>query len=265
MRDKMNNKRLLDVKNGYNFRELGGYPTKDGRTIKWNKLIRSGELSELSKVDQEYLTNYGVKYDVDLRSDLERKNAADKMLPKTTFIPNPVFNTGHDKTDEEYAKQYSINPNLGTENMILSYQSMVTEVSAKKAFRNLFNILLQNNQDDSSVLFHCAQGKDRTGLSAAFILFALGVSENNIRQDYLISKEQMKPYVRLKINEYSEYGMNDILKNNLSNLYSVDEKYFDAAMDMIKKEYGNIDNFLHDFIGLSNQKIKQLRDIYLTD
>ncbi|TPR42670.1 tyrosine-protein phosphatase [Apilactobacillus micheneri] len=265
MRDKMNNKRLLDVKNGYNFRELGGYLTKDGRTIKWNKLIRSGELSELSKADQEYLTDYGVKYDVDLRSDLERKNAADKNLAKTSFIPNPIFNTGHDKTDEEYAKQYSINPNLGTKNMILSYQSMVTEESAKKAFRKLFDTLLKNDQDNSSVLFHCAQGKDRTGLSAAFILFALGVSENNIRQDYLISKEQMKPYVQLKINEYSKYGMNDILKNNLSNLYSVDEKYFDAAMNTIKKEYGNVDNFLHEFIGLSDREITKLRDIYLTN
>ncbi|WP_157945031.1 tyrosine-protein phosphatase [Apilactobacillus quenuiae] len=261
----MENKRILDIKNGYNFRELGGYPTKDGRKIKWNKLIRSGELSELSHTDQRYLTEYGVKYDVDLRSDLERNNAADKTLPKTHFISNPVFNTGHDKTDEQYAKQYSNNSDLGINNMILSYQSMVTEDSAKIAFRRLFNILLKNDEDNSSVLFHCAQGKDRTGLSAAFILFALGVNEKDIKKDYLISKEQMKPYIQLKINEYAKYGMNNILKNNLTNLYSVDEKYFDAAMDKIKKEYGNINNFLHQFIGLSDKEINKLRDIYLTN
>ncbi|UQS84527.1 tyrosine-protein phosphatase [Apilactobacillus apisilvae] len=259
----MENKRLLDVKNGYNFRDLGGYRTKDGRKIKWNKLVRSGELSDLSKDDITYLAKYGVKYDVDLRSDLERKNASDKLIPDVDFIPNPVFNTGHDKTDKEYAKQYSINPTLGEDNMILSYQSMVTEDSAKNAFRNLFDTLLKNDSDNSSVLFHCAQGKDRTGLSAAFVLFALGVDEETIKKDYLMSKEQMKPYVQLKINQYSNYGMNNILKKNLENLYSVDEKYFDAAMDTIKKEYGNMNNFLHEFIELTDDEINKLRTIYL--
>ena len=141
---------------------------------------------------------------------------------------------------------------------------MVTSPSAQKAFKNLFKTLLANT-GDGAVLFHCAQGKDRTGLSAAFFLFALGVDEETIKKDYLLSKEAMKPFIQVKIDQYSKYGMTDELRQNLHDLYTVDESYFDAAMATIKEKYGNINNFLHEFISLSDADIAKLKDIYLTD
>ena len=59
----MSQQRLLDIKNGYNFRELGGYQTEDGRFVKWNKVLRSGELSELSDSDLAFLEDYGINFD----------------------------------------------------------------------------------------------------------------------------------------------------------------------------------------------------------
>lgn len=260
----MSKQRLLDIKNGYNFRELGGYHTKDGRFVKWNKVLRSGELSELSDADLAFLEEYGINFDVDLRSDTERKKAADRLPDKTKFIANPVFNSGHDKTEYQYAKQYMTDATQGKKNMINSYQSMVTSPSAQQAFKNLFNILLTNT-NDGAVLFHCAQGKDRTGLSAAFLLFALGVDEETIKKDYLLSRLAMKPFIQIKIDQYSKYGITDALRQNLNDLYTVDESYFDAAMATIKEKYININNFLHEFIGLNDEDIAKLKNIYLTD
>lgn len=259
----MQNNRLLDIKNGYNFRELGGYKTIDGRHVKWNKILRSGELADLSEDDLVFLEKYGIKYDIDLRSDSERNKAADKLPGNAKLVANPIFNSGHDKTGADYAEQYKYDANRGKQNMILSYQSMVTSESAKQAFHKLFMTLLNN--DGGAILFHCAQGKDRTGLSAAFLLFALGVDEETIKQDYLLSKDAMKPYIELKIKQFSKYGMNDALKQNLNNLYTVDESYFNAAMDTIKENYSTVDNFLHQFIGLSDNDIDKLKSLYLTD
>lgn len=259
----MQNNRLLDIKNGYNFRELGGYPTADGRHVKWNKILRSGELADLSEDDLGFLEKYGIKYDIDLRSDSERDKAADKLPGNAQLVADPIFNSGHDKSGSDYAEQYKHDANRGKKNMILSYQFMVTSESAKQAFHKLFMTLLNN--DDGAVLFHCAQGKDRTGLSAAFLLFALGVDEETIKQDYLLSKEAMKPYIEFKIQQFNKYGMNDALRQNLNSLYTVDESYFDAAMDTIKEKYGNVDNFLHQFIGLTDADIEKLKSLYLTD
>ena len=75
----------------------------------------------------------------------------------------------------------------------------------------------------------------------------------------------MKPFIQVKIDQYSKYGMTEELRQNLHDLYTVDESYFDAAMATIKAKYGNINNFLHEFIGLTDDDIAKLKEIYLTD
>lgn len=64
--------KLIGIQNGRNFRELGGYKTVSGQTIKYNKLLRTGNLADLSSSDLELLQNHGVKYDVDFRTEKEK-------------------------------------------------------------------------------------------------------------------------------------------------------------------------------------------------
>ncbi len=68
---------VLDLTRSYNLRELGGYQTVDGKSVKWHKLLRSGSLNALTATDIEDLLNYGVAYDVDFRSRHEIKVAPD--------------------------------------------------------------------------------------------------------------------------------------------------------------------------------------------
>ena len=65
---------LLQIENRFNFRDIGGYPTMDGRTIKMHKAVRSGMLNQLSERDLAYLNNYGVRVDVDFCSPSEKKD-----------------------------------------------------------------------------------------------------------------------------------------------------------------------------------------------
>ena len=71
--------KLIGIQNGRNFRELGGYKTVSGQTIKYNKLLRTGNLADLSPFDKQFLTDYGVKYDVDFRSKEEVDNQPDRV------------------------------------------------------------------------------------------------------------------------------------------------------------------------------------------
>lgn len=64
--------KLIGIQNGRNFRELGGYKTISGQTIKYNKLLRTGNLADLSSSDLELLQKHGVKYDVDFRTEKEK-------------------------------------------------------------------------------------------------------------------------------------------------------------------------------------------------
>lgn len=258
----MEKQRLLNIKNGYNFRDLGGYPTTDGHHVQWHRIIRSGELADLSSDDLAYLNQYHINYDVDLRSDIERQQATDKLPTGTKLVANPIFNSGHDKTNQQYANQYMHDATLGKKAMIQSYQTMVTSSEAQQAFHQFFQILLQNST--GAILFHCAQGKDRTGLAAAFLLFALGVDADTIKQDYLLSKPAMQKFVERKTEQYRPYGMTPALQQNLYHLYTVDEEYFEAAMTTIHQKYGSMDNFLHTFIGLTDDDITRLKSLYLT-
>ena len=69
----MANQHLLPIKNGYNFRDLGGYPTADGHQIKWHRLIRTGSLAHLDQNDLTVLDNIPISLDIDLRAPDEVK------------------------------------------------------------------------------------------------------------------------------------------------------------------------------------------------
>ncbi|MHA8138515.1 tyrosine-protein phosphatase [Lactobacillaceae bacterium Scapto_B20] len=255
------NKRLLDIKNGYNFRDIGGYPAADGRKTKWHKMIRSGNLAELDPVDQSYLKNYGLTNDIDLRSKSERDSEPDLVPDGIKYSINPIFEQKQRRTANLMKELYSENPDAGKQHMRHVYENIIESPIARDAYRKLFKTLL--TQPSGCSLMHCSQGKDRTGMGIVMLLFVLGVDESDIKKDYLASAEAMKPYVQKKIAEYEPYVNNKIFKDNITALYTVSIDYYNAAMDKIKELYGNMDNFIHQYLGLSDTDIQQLRNEYL--
>ena len=92
---------VLNIKNGLNFRDLGGYKTKSGQVIKSRKIIRSARLSELSDDDLQYLTDYGLTTDIDFRSPEEQAAEPDRYPENTTYHFVPVFPTDETKSSEQ--------------------------------------------------------------------------------------------------------------------------------------------------------------------
>lgn len=259
----MANQRLLPIQQGYNFRDLGGYPTADGHTTKWRRIIRTGSLARLSNNDLKVLTEIPVTIDVDLRAPDEVKKAPDKVPSTAKYYHLPVFasdETDASHSDEEIAAQMQ-QPGNGYHHMIDVYQRMATVNSAKIAYQSLFKLLLSDHS--GAFLYHCTAGKDRTGMASYLILSALGVEEEIIMEDYLLTNEVTREFRNNWLQEMRNNGASEALVTNRAALASVAPDYLNTAIKNINKNYGNVNNYLTDYLEITSAEIKQLRELYL--
>ncbi|KRM87334.1 tyrosine-protein phosphatase [Lacticaseibacillus thailandensis] len=257
---------LLNIHHGFNFRDLGGYTTTDGRRIRSHRLVRSGKLDQLSDRDVHFLGEYGVRHDVDFRSPDEQTKAPDRPLPAAHYHSLPVFITDQtqvSKTWEEEQAEFSQDPRGGFKNMVITYRNLVMQKPAQHAYQEFFRILLTS--PDHVTLFHCTAGKDRTGMGAVYLLSALGVDAHTIRADYLAANQFIQTPLDDIMQETRAHGGNANLLQSIHDLWTVHGAFLDSALNTIQSEYGSMDVYLHDVIGLSNSDRRDLQELYLED
>lgn len=247
--------RLISLQGGINFRDLGGYINKEGKQVKWGKLFRSADISKLTDEDLKVITALHIILDCDLRGDPEVKAAPDKIPSGTVRISLPAGseNTG---TGMGELMKYMKNENTADSMMLVFY----TQTSHfQKKYKPMFDRLLTLGPDEA-ILFHCAAGKDRTGVGAALILFALGVDESIIYQDY----ELTNVYRQVSNDQYIKLLSTQGVSENAARIFmSADPKYLRATFDSLKKQYGSIDAFLESEMGLNQNDLHRLRSLYL--
>ncbi|EEW68169.1 hypothetical protein HMPREF0518_0890 [Lactobacillus helveticus DSM 20075 = CGMCC 1.1877] len=259
---------LIGVTSGRNFRELGGYETLSGKKIKMHKLLRTGNLADLSPFDKKFLTDYGVKYDVDFRSKEEVYNQPDRVPDGVEYIYDPVFSedlTNSSKSLNDLNKQAANDADFGFDHMHYAYEDMIESESAQNAYRKLFEVLLKNDGENESVIFHCTAGKDRTGFGAMLVLSALGVPFSTIKKDYLLTNITTKDFVDSMVEHARQNGRNENVLQSIRDIQSVRPEYLDHAIKVLNDEYGGINNYLRDVMKLSSADIMKLREIYLED
>ena len=257
---------LIGVTSGRNFRELGGYETLSGKKIKMHKLLRTGNLADLSPFDKQFLTDYGVKYDVDFRSKAEVDQQPDRVPDGVKYIYDPVFSedlTNSSKSINDLNTQAHDDADFGFDHMHYAYEDMIESKSAQKDYRKFFDVLLENTSDGESVIFHCTAGKDRTGFGALLILTALGVPLNIIKKDYLLTNITTKDFIDNMVEHARQNGRNDNVLQSIRDIQSVRPEYLDHAVKVLNDDYGSINNYLREVMQLSSVDIMQLRNIYL--
>jgi protein tyrosine/serine phosphatase len=153
--------RLLPLVGAYNFRDLGGYPTTDGRSTRWGRLFRSDTLQELTSQDLQLLREIGLASVIDLRT------------------ANEIERTGRGVLRSEPVKyvNFSVLPDAGGERQ------------AATALVESFGVIA--DPDSYPLVFHCQAGKDRTGVLAALVLGCLGVERSAIVDDYVLTATRM--------------------------------------------------------------------------
>ena len=168
---------VLPIKSVRNPRDIGGYVGFDGRKIRPHRLLRTGNMSEITPADEQFLLDYGLHTIIDLRSPAECKQNPDKELDNIKHYACPLSaedNTGGHGLDmsKEFA-EYRKDQYAGFKLMCRRYHRHILNKSAKQSFHHIIELIAEN--DDGAILYHCSEGKDRTGLVTIIILYILGV------------------------------------------------------------------------------------------
>ena len=171
--------RLLPMDGSHNTRELGGYKTTDGKTIKWGKLFRSDKLSDISSADQEYLQNLGIKKIVDFRSKAEKTEDPNIIPTGIKYVEMPISVDGAMRSKIEAVLKGETDRKVESF-LIDANREFVTDYT--DVYENFLRGLID---EDVPTLFHCTAGKDRAGFAAAITLIALGVSKADVITDYM--------------------------------------------------------------------------------
>lgn len=244
--------RKVNLQGAVNFRDAGGYLTKDGRHVKWAKVYRSADLSKLTDADLAELKARKITYDVDLRGHQEAATAPDKLNPNTDYILCPAGSDSLNTITRDLAAHKN------ADSIMMAFYSNTRYLADR--YKPFFAKLL-SLPDDQSLVFHCTAGKDRTGMGAALFLYSLGVPYQTIVEDYTASnyyrKAESEKAIKAMVN------MMHIDPQSAKSLMDVKKAYLDATFAAIDKQYGSVDNFLANQIGLTKKDITVLRAKYL--
>lgn len=252
-------KREIILQGTYNFRDIGGYKTKDGKHIKWGKIYRSAVLSNLTNEDLQLLQVLKIGNILDFRGPKEIAAFPDKIPANTAYDELPAGSENDTPDDwkdmaEDMKKTSVVESDAGA----IQYYKNISAFG--KRYRPMFDQLLLI-QPDSAIVFHCAGGKDRTGIAAALIEYVLGVDKKDIVADYIITNQYRKRYneeiaqlLHLKygvpLERAQQYGL-------------AKAEFLEASFDEIQKQYGSMDNFVQKELGLNKAKIDRLKQLYL--
>ncbi|WP_290085284.1 tyrosine-protein phosphatase [Lactobacillus taiwanensis] len=256
---------LLPITTAINPRELGGFTGFNNHKIRMHRLLRTGDLSKMSPEDTQFLKNYGVVKIIDLRSKSESVSHPDPQIDGVQNISIPLSSEegtlGGESNLTQEAKLYNENPHAAFKMMCDHYRDHVVAAHDQKTVRQVLKILSET--EEGAIIFHCTEGKDRTGFVALFVLYILGVDLEVIRHDYLASNEILAEYRAVRDKRFKEAGKNLTFRANMRVLSSASDSLFDTILLTIEKEYGNLETYLRDVLNVTPELENKLRELYL--
>jgi protein-tyrosine phosphatase len=236
------------VKSQPNFRDLGGFPAAGGKKIKYGLLFRSGDLHSWTNDDLKKLEEFKIATIIDFRSEREREYRPDSVISSVKSIMNLVI---PDLSREQATEYLSANNARGLETLLVDvYRTMVND--NQQEYKEFFNILTHTRH--LPILFHCAAGKDRTGLASLFLLSALGVDMKHILEDYYSTNIHNLEYSNKIIAKINQMGLNGEL---MRPMLEVREEYLNAALKEIDLKYGGLNAFLIETLNADILKLKK--------
>lgn len=259
---------LYDVQNA---RDLGGYKTIDGRTVKTGLLIRSGRLSNASKEDIHILKDlYHLNAVVDFRIIRERIDSPDVKIDGVTYYTLPLVDDkspmvgGVHKRSANNQNPLSyfievIKQGHGKSDM---YVKLFKSERFQKGMTSFFQILL-NSDGEHSILWHCAAGKDRAGSAAALTLLALGVDKETVLTDFDLSNIAYNEWIQKRLTQVSRITRDPEILTVVRSLSGVNADYMRNAIDATILDYGSIENYLEVCMNVTKEDIVKLKDMYL--
>jgi protein-tyrosine phosphatase len=251
--------RVLNFEGIANFRDLGGYPTLDGRHTRWGVMYRSGNLSKASRVDTDIVNRLGLAKLIDFRSAAEKEEEPDQLPEPRDFevVEIPTLDGGDNSVADEImarienGKFSDFDPN----GFMLDANRRFTYEFAPQFKQFIETVAAAQGEP---VLWHCSAGKDRAGFASAILLRILGVPQDVVMKDYMLSKTyaleaRQKELLLLRTLKGDEAA------DKLTILMGVEESWLEAAFNEIDARYGNFDGYVREALGLDTHDVIQLK------
>ena len=244
-----------------NFRDLGGYSSKDGRTIRKGFFYRSGGLCFMNDDEIETFKHLGIRCVIDFRTQHENERHPDPFFSgMDVYRCSGVVSKGGEGIDFSPRGMNQIGE--AGERKLEVLTKYYTEMPFhNEAFQTMVKQIMARNVP---ICIHCATGKDRTGVGAMILLFLLGVDEETVLQDYLLSCKYRSDVIERVMREKAEQiEVHQVLKELLLMKEGVTEKIGRGILETIKERYGSHENYLFQEYALNSQDLIDLRDTYL--
>jgi protein-tyrosine phosphatase len=258
--------RVLSFEGGCNFRDIGGYRTADGRSVRWRKVFRTGVLSYLTESDHASLRNLDVRAICDLRRAEEREREPSRWPDVTTDALS--WDDGASMpTIRAFAAARPATAAGMFDSMLDLYRALPAWMGGR--IRGMFQCIAN---DKVPVVVHCAAGKDRTGVAIAVLLRALGVPRDMVTADYLLTNDSGDFEEFIRTRHQAQLGMTDIHHPLLAMptdirrvLFSADAAFLDAAFEQIEGPLGGLDAYLERTVGVTRDERDRAVQALLTD
>lgn len=235
-----------------NFRDIGGYTTTDGLRVKRGRFYRSGPIVFHSDRERDEFAALGIRTILDLRSTQEREMTPDETVAGCTYLPCsaiPEESMGGGNFDLAELIQ------SGDLSQLARYVEIIYKnlPFRNKAYQVLFDLL---RREELPVVFHCSAGKDRTGFAACLILKTLGVPDETILEDYLLSNVYRRAENEAVLARFPKAA-------EAEGLLYVKEEYLQSSMDAIAEKYSDFKTYLNAEYGVTEEEIALFRARYL--
>ncbi|WP_030751956.1 tyrosine-protein phosphatase [Streptomyces griseus] len=245
-----------------NFRDVGGLPTTDGRTVRPGALFRSGHLADATASDAAFLSGLGLHTIFDFRNAADAKlEGPDVELPGVRNVNIPLSDPAEGKEFWGMVREGDLDTLRGllgdgraADRMTGSYRRMIVERTVEHG-----RVLHSLAEESVPALMHCAAGKDRAGLSIAITLLALGVEREAIEADYVKSDAPHRRY-RVRRSSTAKDAMAPEVVELLSPLFEARVEYLRAAFETIEATWGSADAYLTDGLKLAPATRERLRE-----
>ncbi len=257
-------KRHIPLEGQSNFRDIGGYKTTDGRTVKWGQVYRTGELPRLTDEDIAVLKNLDLQMVHNFLLEEEIAQRGQDRLPSSTqLVENPIKTSADDLVlavlEARKTGDFSVvPPDLNKEvHRVLAREGREEYAAMMRAL---------SDPENRPFAFHCSHGVHRTGTATAILLSALGVPWETVREDYLLSntyreEENDKRIEQLTAEAAKTLGVppSEVDTTNMVAFYILQSDYIDGTLEVILQEYGSMENYLQQGLGLSSEELDVLR------